>query len=154
MSLEERLAAVERALTESETPPAALADAAELDDRLTAVEERLDALETALADLDAGLQAVRGYAGSIRATNREVERRADAALATAEELERRLADDARTRRPVDDAPTRRPVDDAPVMRADGKHTETAHPPEPDRTFEPPEPEEEEPGPLSRLRDAL
>lgn len=133
--MEDRLAAVERALTESETPPAALSDATELEERVTAVEERLAALETELAELDAGLQAVRGYAGAIRATNREVERRADAALAAVEELEHRLADDS---------------SDGPPARVSTVSEEPI--PEPDRTFEPPE--SEDGGPLARLRDAL
>lgn len=92
-----RLEAVERALTGGETPVADLDGAAELDARLAAAEERVEALADRVDDLDAATQAVRGYAGGIRAVNRRVERRADAALAKAESIERTLAPDRQLR---------------------------------------------------------
>ncbi|WP_418283874.1 DUF7310 family coiled-coil domain-containing protein [Halorubrum sp. DTA46] len=81
---EERLSAVERALTGSDATVADIGDeaaaaAAERD----ALAERLDDLESRVEELEAATQALRGYAGSIRAVNREVERRADLALARA-----------------------------------------------------------------------
>jgi hypothetical protein len=82
--LDERLRAVERAVTDDERAPADLSDAADLDARLSRVEDRLDDVESRLAETEAGVEAVRGYVGSVRAVNREVERRADAALAAAD----------------------------------------------------------------------
>lgn len=74
-SLEGRLNAVERALTEDESL-----------DRT----DRLDELETRVAELEAAVQALRGYVGSVRAVNDEIETRADRALRKAEALERSL----------------------------------------------------------------
>lgn len=74
-SLEGRLDAVERALTEDESL-----------DRT----DRLDELETRVAELEAAVQALRGYVGSVRAINDEIETRADRALRKAEALERNL----------------------------------------------------------------
>lgn len=51
------------------------------------VESRLAAVEAELAELEAGLQAVRGYVGNIDHVNESVERRANAALAAVDRLE-------------------------------------------------------------------
>jgi len=85
--LAERLDAVERALTDEETDLTELRDAAALTEDVTDLEERVAELEAAVEELDAAVEAVRGYAGNVRAVNREVERRASAALAKAEALE-------------------------------------------------------------------
>jgi len=98
-----RLDAVERALTDDGTDPADLRDLAELAATVEDLQARVDELEETVAELDAGLQAVRGYAGNVRAVNREVERRASAALAKAETLESSLDDLAHT----DERPVRR-----------------------------------------------
>mgnify|MGYP000633231647 CR=1 FL=1 len=79
--LEERVAALERGLDETATPDATDAPAPET------LAERIDALEARIDDLEAGLQAVRGYVGGIEHVNETVERRADAALAAVERLE-------------------------------------------------------------------
>jgi hypothetical protein len=83
--IEARLDAVERALTDGDHD--AVADAATVAADLQALEERVADLEAAMDDVDAAVQAVRGYAGNVRAVNRDVERRASAALAKAETLE-------------------------------------------------------------------
>jgi uncharacterized coiled-coil protein SlyX len=75
-ALERRLDAVERALAEDEPI-----------DRI----ERIDELETRVAELEAAVQALRGYVGSVRAVNEEIEHRADRALRTAEAVERSVA---------------------------------------------------------------
>lgn len=75
-SLQRRLEAVERALSEEE--PLERAD-------------RLDELEARVAELEAAVQALRGYVGSVRAVNEDVESRADRALRKAAALERHLA---------------------------------------------------------------
>ncbi|MFB6281743.1 MAG: hypothetical protein ABEH40_06970 [Haloferacaceae archaeon] len=91
--LSERLAAVERRLTDADPDGSGLADAAALEGRLSEVEGRVEALDERLGEVESGLQALRGYLGGVEAIDESVERRADAALAKAEELEARLAGD-------------------------------------------------------------
>lgn len=85
--LDARLDAVERALTDGDTDLTDLREASGVAEDLQALEARLDTVESRLDELEAGLEAVRGYAGNVRAVNREVERRASAALAKAETVE-------------------------------------------------------------------
>ena len=80
---EDRLRAVERALTGSDATVADLGDEATAAAEREALESRVDDLESRVEELEAATQAVRGYVGSVRAVNREVERRADLALARA-----------------------------------------------------------------------
>jgi hypothetical protein len=86
--LERRLAAVERALdADTDCDPSRVStDADDLEPRLTELESRVD-------ELDAAVQAVRGFLGGVSAVNESVERRADAAVAAVERMERRLDDD-------------------------------------------------------------
>ncbi|MFC7324720.1 hypothetical protein ACFQMF_09020 [Halorubrum rutilum] len=81
--LDERLSAVERAVTESDAAVADLGDSAAAAAEREALESRVAELESRVEELEAATQAIRGYVGSIRAVNREVERRADLALARA-----------------------------------------------------------------------
>ncbi|MFC4407017.1 DUF7310 family coiled-coil domain-containing protein [Haloarchaeobius iranensis] len=103
-ALDDRLRAVERALdgsddraasvtttpdetsTARQSAPAHARDGDQLDD----LESRLDAAETATADLEGAVQALRGYAGKVRSVDERVEERADAALAAVETLEDRV----------------------------------------------------------------
>lgn len=85
--LSERLDAVERALTDGDADLAGIREATALAEDVERLEERIDDLEATVEELDAALEAVRGYAGNVRAVNRDVERRASAALAKAEALE-------------------------------------------------------------------
>lgn len=89
-ALEERLRAVERALTDGDRPPADLPEAAELTDRLETLEDRTADLAARVDELDAAVQALRGYVGNVRSVNREVERRAEAALAAVDSVEAAL----------------------------------------------------------------
>ena len=82
---DERLRAVERALGDGADPDGGIAAAADAAERLDRLEDRLAKLERQTDELDAGLQAVRGYVGSVKHVNDEVERRANAALAVAEQ---------------------------------------------------------------------
>jgi hypothetical protein len=101
-TLAERLDAVERALTDGEADLDDVRDRAALSAELDRFDDRLDEIEARLEELDAALEAVRGYAGNVRAVNRDVERRASAALAKAEALETALEapDDAGTTVPT------------------------------------------------------
>lgn len=56
------------------------------DRRIANLEATVSDLEDSVADLSAELDAVRGLLGGVRAVNESVERRADLALAVAEEL--------------------------------------------------------------------
>ena len=82
--LERRLEAVERALSDEEPL-----------ERI----DRLDDLEERVVELEAAVQALRGYVGSVRAVNEDVERRADRAFRKAAVVERHLAPHAATGAP-------------------------------------------------------
>ncbi|MFC6836510.1 DUF7310 family coiled-coil domain-containing protein [Halomarina ordinaria] len=102
-----RVDALERALTDGRDLPD-LAPEADRAARLAAVETRLDDLDDRLADVEAATRAVRGYVGQVRHADREVERRADAALAAVEELEATL-DGAGTDAPLASADATTPA---------------------------------------------
>lgn len=87
--LEARVAALERRLDASvqETDGSGEGSGPEISSDSEALAERVQDLEGTIADLEAGLQALRGYVGSIDHVNESVERRADAALAAVERLE-------------------------------------------------------------------
>lgn len=91
--LEARLDAIERTLTETDADLTALTAAADRSARLDDLEARLDDIVERQRELEASVQAIRGYVGNVRSVNREVEQRADAALAKVEKLERRLDDE-------------------------------------------------------------
>lgn len=111
--LERRLAAVERALEADPDLDQALArkhsDTADLESRVADLESRVD-------ELDAAVQAVRGFLGGVSAVNESVERRADAAVAAVERIERRL--DGRDPDRADDGSERVRVD----LSGDGDET--------------------------------
>ncbi len=90
-AIERRLSAVERAISDGETD-GSLELATDHDPRVAGLEERLASLESAVADLEAATKALRGYVGNVRSVNRDVERRAEAALAAVDRLERHLDD--------------------------------------------------------------
>lgn len=87
-TLERRLAAVERAVSDTD-------GAGDPDTDRTELADRLEALEADVAELEAAVQAVRGYVGSVKHVNDEVEQRADAAMAKAQAVERTLEADRR-----------------------------------------------------------
>jgi len=84
--LEERVAALERAITDGHAADG-LPDAARMDSRLDDLEATVSELDDRLAELDAAVQALRGFAGGVRAVDEAVERRADAAVARVDRLE-------------------------------------------------------------------
>ena len=81
--IHERLRAVERALTDDDRTVTDLPDDATAAAERETLDDRLSDVEARVEELEAATQAVRGYVGAIRAVNREVERRADLALARA-----------------------------------------------------------------------
>jgi hypothetical protein len=120
--LDERLTAVERALTDGDGEPAAFGDA----DRtaLADLRERLDDLEAQVADLDAATQALRGYVGNVRSVDRDIERRADAALAKVESLEAEL--DGETGGNSDERPRGTTAESAVHDSAEASHSTDPH----------------------------
>lgn len=119
-AIERRLAAVERALTDGREAPAGLRADAALADRVEELEATTADLERRVADLDAAVQALRGYVGNVRHVNREVERRAEAALAAADGTP--VGDDFAS--PEGSPPESDPPVDAPV---EGGPTDDAPP---------------------------
>lgn len=83
----ERLRAVERAVTDGDTPVRDLSDAAAVHERLDAVEADLETVAERVDALEATVQSLHGYVGELEAVNDRVERRADAARAAVERLE-------------------------------------------------------------------
>ncbi|SEW07311.1 DUF7310 family coiled-coil domain-containing protein [Halobacterium jilantaiense] len=104
-SLEARVAAVERALTDGDTA-VDLSDPAERQRHLDALADDLDTLTERVDALEATVQSLHGYVGEIEHVNDRVERRADAARAAVE----RLDDEARAHAPEPDrsSPERAP----------------------------------------------
>jgi uncharacterized coiled-coil protein SlyX len=82
-ALHERIDTIERMLTGRD---------ATLDD----LPERIAALETQVAELEASVQALRGYVGNVQHVNSEVERRADRALAAVESIENKETEELRS----------------------------------------------------------
>jgi len=167
----ERLAAVERAVTEADADLPSLADDAELTRRVDELEREIEELQDRLESLDAALQAVRGYVGSVRSVNEDVEARANTAVAGVESLEERVADleaardqggaDAQTARD----PYETPSDDSgqvdattgPGMGAGGLPEGSDHGGRCDRErgdANENAPDQDDAGVVARLRDAL
>lgn len=88
--IEHRLAAVERALVDGESTLEDLSDLEAVVDRIERLESRLDEHERRLGTVQGTFQALEGFVGNVRSVNDDVERRADAAVATVDRLERRL----------------------------------------------------------------
>lgn len=86
-TLEERLDAVERAVTDGAVSLADVEDAAGRTARIERVESRLESVEEQVDDLEAAVAAIRGYVGELRHVNREVERTASAAVAAVDRLD-------------------------------------------------------------------
>jgi phage shock protein A len=125
MTVEERLAAVERAVTDDEVEPAALSDAATVERRLDDLETQLDRYEDRLASVEAGVDAVRGHVGDERRSVDDVEQTAASALSTARRIQRQLDDGegAELRRPPRTTPAFDPVPDG-ASDLDGDESDT------------------------------
>ena len=102
--LHERVAALERTITDGHADEG-LPDAARMDARLDDLESTVEDLGDQVAELDAAVQALRGFAGGVRAVDEAVERRADAAVARVDRLEAELAEVREAVHDPDDANT-------------------------------------------------
>jgi len=89
--LEERVAALERTITDGHADDG-LPDAGRMDVRLDELEATVDDVDDRVAELDAAVEALRGFAGGVQAVDEAVERRADAAVARVDRLEAELAE--------------------------------------------------------------
>jgi hypothetical protein len=88
--LRERVDALERAVTDGHGEDG-LPDAARTAARVDDLEATVEEMDDRLAELEAAVQALRGFAGGIRAIDDAVERRANAAIARVDRLEADLA---------------------------------------------------------------
>jgi chromosome segregation ATPase len=161
--VEERLDAVERALTETDADFSSLAADAELVERVESLADRVEVVEERIEELDAALQAVRGYVGNVRSVNEDVEQRANAAVAGVEALEARLDDiEADPRRPPSEETRRQSRRDGTPASAAGRRDQREVPAasEPRATANADEraartdESEGDSGVVARLRDAL
>lgn len=121
-TLRERVDALERAVTDGDCELTALAEDAEAIQRLEALESQLEDLDDRVAELEAATQALRGYVGNIRSVNRDVEQRADTALAKAQAVEATLDGEfsaGETNAPDEPAP-------GPATSADGGLSHQPH----------------------------
>jgi hypothetical protein len=87
--LDERVAALERAVTDGYADDG-LPDAGRLAARVDDLEATVEELDDRTAELDAAVQALRGFAGGVRAVDEAVERRANAAISRIDRLEAEL----------------------------------------------------------------
>jgi hypothetical protein len=87
--LHERVAALERAVTDGHADDG-LPDAGRMATRVDDIETTVEELDDRMAELDAAVQALRGFAGGVRAVDEEIERRANAAISRVDRLEAEL----------------------------------------------------------------
>jgi len=123
-TFEERLAAVERALTDGDHDCSALAEGAAAADRVSTLESRVEELTDRVAELEAATQALRGYVGNVRAVNDEVEQRAEEALAKATAAQQAVAPGDGSQSPRQEDPGVDATTEA--SPSTDNHTETAH----------------------------
>lgn len=85
--IDQRLAAVERAVVDGDRELDQLADLAALADDLDRLEARLEAHERRIATIEGTVDAFEGFVGNVESVNESVERQADAAIAAVDRLE-------------------------------------------------------------------
>jgi len=153
-ALERRLEAVERTLADGDHDVEALREAADVRERVERLESTVADLRERADDLDAATQALRGYVGNVRSVNRDVERRADAALAAVDRLE----SDADASAPSEGDSASAPDDAVSTATDHGaatapdarpsfeRDTDSAHGPRTDRSREPDRPGRQRPCP--------
>ncbi|MEF8856145.1 MAG: hypothetical protein V5A16_01850 [Haloplanus sp.] len=87
--LRERVEALERAVTDGHAADG-LPDAGRIATRVDDLEAAVEEMSDRIAELEAAVQALRGFAGGVRAVDESVERRANAAIARVDRLEAEL----------------------------------------------------------------
>jgi len=93
-TLEQRVDALERALTDGRTADVeGLPEAAESAERLDELAATVETIDDRVAELEASVQALRGFVGGVDAVDEAVERRANAAIARVERLETELREE-------------------------------------------------------------
>lgn len=85
--IDDRVRALERAVTERDDPAGPIPDIADVNASAIDLDERVSDLESRVSDLAARQQAVEAYVDRIVHVNESIERRADAALAAVDRLE-------------------------------------------------------------------
>ncbi|GEM_PF-2261604 len=90
--LDRRLAAVERAVVDDERPVSDVASMATLEGTVSRLEGLVTDHERRLAELEAADRSLEGFVDSVHHVNDDVERRANAALAAVDRLESRLVE--------------------------------------------------------------
>lgn len=88
--IEQRLAAVERTVTDGDHELNDIADLTELADDVDRLEQRLDSIEERVAELEGVHDALDGYVSNVRSVNEDVEQQAGAAYAAVDRLEERV----------------------------------------------------------------
>ncbi|MBX0303479.1 DUF7310 family coiled-coil domain-containing protein [Haloarcula salinisoli] len=88
--IEQRLAAVERTVTDGDHELNDIADLTDLADDIERVEQRLDSIEERVAELEGVYDALDGYVSNVRSVNENVEQQAGAAYAAVDRLEERV----------------------------------------------------------------
>ena len=90
--IEQRLAAVERTVTDGDHDLNDIADLTDLADDMERLEQRLDSIEERVAELEGVHDAIDGYVSNVRSVNENVEQQAGAAYAAVDRLEERVDD--------------------------------------------------------------
>jgi len=90
--IEQRLAAVERTVTDGDHDLNDIADLTDLADDMERLEQRLDSIEERVAELEGVHDALDGYVSNVRSVNENIEQQAGAAYAAVDRLEERVDD--------------------------------------------------------------
>lgn len=88
--LEQRVEAVENAVTGGESEFEDVKQMAELTAEVESMATRLEKIERRLAAVEGATESLEGYVGNVRSVNRETEKQADAAVAAVDRLESKL----------------------------------------------------------------